>query len=116
MELIRYVGKKLTAGGYQGYSLFRCNFCNKEVVRRTSAARYKSCGCAQRTDHEGYHRHTINNQDTASRTCLLCGDTFPSSGRGNRRCSRCEQQVSNNTSIWSVEIYYKIHTGRTNVL
>lgn len=34
-----------------------------------------------------------NNQQVKERTCLMCGEVFPSSGPGNRRCMPCEMKM-----------------------
>ena len=44
--------------------------------------------------------HTRAAKGTAERRCLMCGDTFPSSGIGNRRCPDCSVVAANVGGQW----------------
>lgn len=41
------------------------------------------------------------------RSCLMCGNLFESNGPGNRRCKKCDKNVSHNT--YQDSNYYKTH-------
>lgn len=112
MELLKYVARRKTPGGWQSYGLFRCTACHKEVIRRMSAARYKSCGCAQRS-LRGRTSASLEKKDLCYRVCLTCDVKFLSLSPVNRRCPQCEDRLQGNTLN---EFVYKIHAGRRNIL
>lgn len=52
MRVIKSLGTKKENGKIRSYSLFICDYCEKEVIRMNQAKKQMSCGCVHRELHK----------------------------------------------------------------